>query len=302
MIQPKKYLPARNKFFFTPLIKENLRLDFASSENKLDDLPLLIILMLRDGKNADDIAAVTMLPSVVIEDVLTELRSQGMLDARNEQTKKILQVSDCINDFNLNTPPIFMDTLTKSLVMPPKFVWLGKNPDDVNCAAVVKNSEQIAIADFEDISNLVKKYLINRGASEFIDELKLLRLDHSTEIFFAAREIKYLPVVGEDNFKGCVNLNSERVIEAALPVRKFMAATAMGVWNFNVDLLLETIFEESDDEETDSEEAFLLFKPNPELADEVLNAGILNVFDSVEDKGIHYIKISVAESILGDFL
>lgn len=301
MIRPKKYLPVRNKFFFAPLIKENLRLDFSSSENKLNDLPLLIILMLREGKTSADIAAATLLPPAVIEDVLAELKSQGLSDARNEQTKKICRLSDCINDFNLNAPPIFTDTLTKSLVMLSKFAWLGKSFDDTNCAAVVKNSEQIFIADFEDISNLVKKYLIKRGASEFIDELKLLRLNQLTEIFFAVREIKYLPVVGEDNFAGCVNFDSARLINAELPVRKFRAATAMGEWIFYVDLLLGTMFK-ADDEESDSEEAVLSFKPSAEFEGDVLNAGILKVFDSVEDLGMHYVKISVAENILGDFL
>ena len=118
MIQPKYYLSVRDKVFYTPLIKENLRLDFFSLEYKLNDLPLLIASMLRDGKTTDDIVAVTLLPRDVIENVFDELKSHGMLDEHDEynlpeHTRKILELSDAINAFNLDAPPIFSDMLTK---------------------------------------------------------------------------------------------------------------------------------------------------------------------------------------------
>ena len=52
-----------------------MRLDFSSSENKLDDLPLLILLMFRDGKTT-----VTLLAIDTIEEILAELEKQGLLD------------------------------------------------------------------------------------------------------------------------------------------------------------------------------------------------------------------------------
>ena len=104
MIQPKSYLPVHGEIFYTPLLKENLRLEFASAEDKLDDLSLLAAIMLRDGKSADDIAQVTLLPLAVVENVLDELD-----DLSPEAANKILQLSDCVNAFNVSPPQIFSD-------------------------------------------------------------------------------------------------------------------------------------------------------------------------------------------------
>ena len=104
MIQPKSYLPVHGEIFYAPLLKENLRLEFASAEDKLDDLSLLAAIMLRDGKSADDIAQVTLLPLAVVENVLDELD-----DLSPEAANKILQLGDCVNAFNVSPPQIFSD-------------------------------------------------------------------------------------------------------------------------------------------------------------------------------------------------
>ena len=285
MIRPKKYLPVSSQIFYTPLIKENLRLEFASSELKLNDLALLTILMLRDGKTVKEISAVTLLPPDVIENVIEVLKSQGMLEEQGlpEQTRKILELGECINSFNVNAPPIFSDMLTKSPIILPPNIKPQKTFDDAICAAVVKNYEQIRTADFEDIAQLVKNFLVGHGAGNFIDELKVLRLQQSGEVLFAARELRFLPIVGESNFFG-VNWDSARTINAELPVRKFKSADGKELC---IDLLLGTTFEATDAEENDSEEITLSFKPNPKLQGE-------------ED--VQYMKISVAEEVAGDFL
>ena len=280
MILPKKYLPVSSQVFYTPLIKENLRLEFASSEYKLNDLALLAILMLRDGKSLEEISAVTLLRRDVIENVIEVLQSQGMLEGYNlpEHTRKILELSECINSFNVKPPPIFSDLLTKSPRILPPNIKPQKIFDDTICAAVVKNFKPIRTADFEDVSNFVKDFL-NKN---FVDELKILRLRQSDEILFAARELRFLPVVGEGNFFG-VNFDSARTINAELPVRKIKSACGK---EFFVDLLLGTTFEAIDVESGDSEEPLLSFKPNPKL--------------QAED--VQYIKISIAEETAGDFL
>lgn len=302
MIQPKKYLPVREKIFYTPLIKENLRLDFSSSEYKLSDLPLLAALMLRDGKTPDDIAAVTMLQPAVVQDVISELKNQGMIEGEklSDDAQKILRLSDYINAFNLNTLPIFFDALTESPLMLHESVRLEKFFDAEKCAAVVKNFKRVS--DFAGVSNFVKRFLIGHGTGEFIDMVKVFRPNIPQDIFFAARQIRYLPVVGKNNFKDLLEISPTKTILAELPVRKFKADTETGEWKFCVDLLLGTIFQITDDEELNSQEVFLSFKPNPEFESNSLNDGIRNEFNSVVDEGIFYIKIFVAEEIAGDFL
>ena len=305
MIRPKKYLPARSKIFYSPLIKENLRLEFSSLEYKLDDLSLLTALMLRDGKSADDISAVTLLSRPVIENVLSVLKSQGLIDEHNEcnlpkHTRKILELSDCINFFNVNTPPIFSDVLKSSPVILSQSTALKSSGDDTTCAATVKNCEQISTADFEDISSLVKNFLRGHGAGDFLDEIKILRLEQRAEVLFAARELYFLPVVGENNFSGCIYIDSERTINAELPVRKFKLNDGR---EFNVDLLLGTIFLAENDEETDSEEILLSFKPSPDYTGDKLTKKIFDTFmGNIEDKGVYYLKMSVSEKVAGDFL
>lgn len=302
MIRVKKYLPVSSQIFYAPLIKENLRLEFSSFEYKLNDLSLLTALMLRDGKNVNDIAAVTLLPRDVIENIIEVLKSQGMLDEHNErklpeQTQRILELSDCINAFNVTPPPIFSDLLTKSLIILPQTVKPEKSFDDTICAACVKNCEQIWTAEFEDLSNFVKDFLVKHGARNFVDELKVLRLNHSAEILYAARELRFLPVVGEGNSFG-VNWDSARTIKAELPVRKFKSTHGK---EFNVDLLLGTIFE-ADDTEDDSEEITLSFKPNLQLQSDKLRKKISAQVGEVIDEGFQFIKISIAEEVAGDFL
>lgn len=291
MIQPKSYLPVHDEIFYAPLLKENLRLEFASAEDKLDDLSLLAALMLRDGKSADDIVQVTMLPLAVVKNVLDELD-----DLSPEAANKILQLSDCVNAFNLSPPQIFSDILTRSPVLLPAAVKAEKSFDETNCAAVVKNFNQIATADFEDIFKLVKNFVLAQNVADF-DELKVLRLAQKSEVFFAARELKYLPVVGENNFVDTVTLDSRRTIAALLPVRKF-AADDM---KFCVDLLLGTVLLTAVDED-DSEEATLAFKPRPEFTADEFAEQISAHFGNVVDNGTAYVKISIAQETAGDFL
>lgn len=306
MIRPKCYLPVRGKVFYTPLIKENLRLDFFSLEYKLNDLPLLIASMLRDGKTTDDIVAVTLLPRDIIENVFDELKSHGMLDEHDEynlpeHTRKILELSDAINAFNLDAPPIFSDMLTKLPIMLPQAVKPQKSFDESICAAVVKNCEQIQTADFEDVSKFVKGFLVKRGAGNLIDDLKVLRLNYSAETFLAARELRYLPVMGENDFNG-VKIDSERTINAELPVHRFTAETSMGERSYNFDLLFGTIFEAVEKEEDDSEEITLSFKANPQFQGDMLRQRVSAQFGEVVDKGEGYANILVAEDVAGDFL
>lgn len=289
MIRPQKYLRVGSQSFCSPLIKENLRLDFDSADYKLDDLSLLAVAMLRDCKTLDDMVAVTNLPPSVMENVLDMLKSQGIIDERNihnlpEQTKKILKLSDCINSFNVNTPPIFSDILTKKPVILPRTAALKKSGDDTTCAAFVKNCKQISVTDYESLSTFVKNFLREHGAENILDELQVLRLDQRAEISFAARELRLLPVVGENNFDGCVELNSTQTINAELPVRKFTAEDGR---ELNVDLVLGTTFA-APDEDDDSEEPVLSFKPNPKLTG--------------DGAGIRYVKISVSAEVAGDFL
>ncbi len=297
MIQPKCYLPVQRKFFCTPLIKENLRVDFAASDYKLNDLELLTLLMLRDRKSPADIAAVTLLPPPVIENVMRAAR-----DISPEDAEKILTLSDAINAFNFEPPQIFSDLLMKMPVLLPKTVELKKSFADTNCAAVVKNCEQVWVADFADISALAKKVLIGRGAGNVIDDLKVLRGKQTTELSFAARELRYLPVVGENNFDGCITFDSARTINAEIPVRKFTATSAAGVRKFCVDLLLGTILT-GDCDDSDSEEVTLSFSASPAFEGNELTKKISALYDGgVVDEGIHRVKILVAENVAGDFL
>lgn len=303
MIRPKKYLPVSSQIFYAPLIKENLRLEFSSSDYKLNDLSLLTVLMLHDRKLINEIAEVTLLPRDVIESVIEVLKSQGMLDERDiynlpEQTRKILELSNCINAFNINAPPVFSDMLTKSPIMLPPNVQTLKIFDDRICAAVVKNCEQIRTAEFENIAQFVRNFLVGHGTGNLIDELKVLRLNHSAETLFATRELRFLPIVGENNFFG-VNWDSERSINAELPVRKFKSAHGR---EFNVDLLLGTILTAVDEEPADSEEITLSFKPNPQFQGDTLRQKISEQIGEVTDEGVQFIKISVAEEVVGDFL
>lgn len=302
MIRVKKYFPVNSQIFYTPLIKENLRLEFASSEYKLNDLSLLIILMLRDGKNINDMVEVTLLSEYVIKDAIEVLKNQGMIDEQNENklpehTQRILMLSECINEFNITPPPIFSDMLTKSPVYIPTSVELRKTFNTESGAAVVKNCGQIETVEFEELENFVKKFLSEHGAINFIDELKVLRLDYSAEIFFVARKLCFLPIIGESDLSA-VNLDSERTIKAELPVRKFKSACGK---EFYVDLLLGTIFEFFDMND-DTEEIMLSFKTNSQLQGEKLNQKIFSQFGEVFDEGVHFIKILISEEVAGDFL
>ena len=58
----------------------------------------------------------TQLPCSVIDNVISVMESQGLLETRNtynlpEYTRKILALSDFINFFNVNAPPNFSDIL-----------------------------------------------------------------------------------------------------------------------------------------------------------------------------------------------
>lgn len=304
MIQVKKYLPVSSKIFYSPLMKENLRLEFSSSEDKLNDLSLITAIMLRDKKSVEDIATVTLLPKSVIESVLSTLTSQGLIDVRDvynlpERIQKILELSNCINFFNVSAPPIFFDVLGRSPVVIKESVALKNSSDDTNCAAFVKNSEQVSMADFEEISIFVRNFMLGHGARDFLDDLKVLRLNQQAEIFFAARELRFLPVVGENNFDNCVEIDSEQTIQAELPVRKFKLADGK---EFNVDLLFETTFT-SDEEEEDSKEIFLSFKPNSDyLGDNLTEKFFKKFMGEIEDKGLHYVKILVSKKVAGGFL
>ena len=306
MISSRKYLPVSSQIFYSPLIKENLRLEFFSSDYKLNDLSLLLALMLRDGRTTDEIIAVTELPRSIIESVLKVLIGQGLLDAQNiyklpENTKKILELSDCINFFNVNEPPIFSDLLTNVPVILPKSFALKNVGDEKICAAVVKNCEEIATANFEDISSFVKNFLSGHGAGDFLDKLKVIRLKQRAEVLFASRELRFLPVVGKYDLKGCVNIDLARTLNAELPVRRFKLNDGR---EFNFDLLLGTIFWADDDEQDSFEEILLSFKPNPiYLSDELPKKFFNDDFrGGIEDKGICYVKILVAEKVVGDFL
>ena len=121
--------------------------------------------------------------------------------------------------------------------------------DEEICTAFVKNCNEISTADFEDISTLVKNFLRGHGVGEFLNELKVMRLKQGAEVLFAVRELSFLPVVGNDDLTGCVNIDSVWTLNAELPVRKFKLEDGR---ECNFDLVLGTTFAADEDDDSDS--------------------------------------------------
>lgn len=304
MISITRYIPVHDKILYSPLRKENLRLDFSSLDHKLDDLSLLTTLMIRDQKSIDDIVSVTSLSRAVIEDIVSTLKTQNLLNADGfvpENTLQILRMSDYINSFNVNSPRIFSDLLNRIPMILQDSVDLKTSKDDEDCVATVKNFEKTSAPEFEDIARFVKNFLKEHGAADFLNDLQVIRFKQP-EILFATRKIRFIPVIGENNFNDCVNIEASENINAELPVHKFKLKDGQ---EFYVDLLLETTFtlDESEQLELDSEEILISFKPCPDYAGDVLINKYFAMYQgNIEDCGIHHLKVSISKNVLGDFL
>ena len=308
----EKYLAVDSKFFSSPIVEENIKVDLDSADYKIDSLSLLILQMIKDKKNATDIAEVLALPVAIVEDAISALQEQDLLIENTELSyvaTKILSLKKYVDKFNNSSKNIAFEFLSEKAFFLPDNVKLIKNHSTEQFNAEIKILERENYSDFQSVAKFVDSILEDYGAEEYIDDVKPVLISKVEK--YVVRKLLFFPVIGENFFENCETLEVLNGIKAKLPIHKYEVNFAFADGNvckiFAIDLVVGSVFELTDSAENDSEKFFLSFSKNIDLDDNKLVEKLKNFLSekpiiSIVDLGIQETSVIISEKVMGDYL
>lgn len=145
--------------------------------DKLDILPLIILLMIHDHKSVDDIAIVTQLSSEIIQKEIERMKISGLLQSEyglivSEPGKRILEIYQMAEQLSSEQQNFYVDAMNQKMHMYKESDVVSEKIPIENINIKVKN-DNIAKGDaeiFGDTSSVVQQLLNIRDSSLTSDE------------------------------------------------------------------------------------------------------------------------------------
>lgn len=289
MLRIQTYRKIEPKIISAPILTETLRFDLESSEYALDALSRLILYMLRDGKSLADIVEVTLLPRAIIEDAVSRLQENGLLEnlVLSPNALEILSRNERIDLLNKNSAQIYFDLLTQSQISSLDSIKISSTRQESGIAEIIASEQSVS-------------------SEKFSDEIKCISSDK--KILYAERRINFLPSLGGSIFDGCVELNCAEIFVAEIPVRVYDVEFGDGrTRKIIVELVTGFVPNVSEDFLSADGTAAIRFAPNPEFSEYYCDKKIANIVGlsdefSVEDAGVSYILAEISREVVGDFV
>lgn len=305
-------MAVNSKFFCSPIIEENVKVDLDSADYKVDSLSLLVLRMIKDKKSVNDIADVLILPVGIVEDAVSALKEQNLLVGNNELSPvaiKILDLKKYMDKFNGSAKNIVFEFLSGKAFFLPDNAKLTENHSTKNFDAEIKILDREYYSDFQSVTKFVDNVLEDYGAAEYIDDVKPILISRVEK--YIVRELLFFPVIGEKFFENCTTLKISNGMMAKLPIHKYEVHFAFDdgnvCKNFAVDLVVGSIFELTGSVENNSERFLLSFSKNVDFDDDELVEKLKGFLSekpvvSIVDLGVQDISVIISEKVIGDYL
>ena len=174
--------------FAVPVFRARLKFKIAKAEDKMDALPLLILLMLRDKRSIDDIVEVTSLDRNLIYKEIRDMIGKSYISDSlelNELALRKLSVYDLGDQLSVDDLHVYIDGLTEKLFM------LDSDPRMLNREILKDLPGQVVNLPtkvqgfffYKGTKSTVNKILENRGIQLQADDFEIITEVNSTPLY-----------------------------------------------------------------------------------------------------------------------